>query len=113
MGRIMVIARKGAPPSQQDDSQDTGQDGDDSTDSAPDGSQDVATCPNCGCQFDDESGDVVKPGAKVEGGGDYGKGDATGKGPDLALPPTTPDAQAPAGDGALAALLGPLLAAGR
>lgn len=28
---------------------------------------DTATCPNCGCEFDDETGDVVKPGAPVAG----------------------------------------------
>jgi len=29
---------------------------------------DIDTCPNCGCEFDDDSGKIVKPGAKVVGG---------------------------------------------
>jgi len=42
-------------------------------DDAPDkgddsGSADIDTCPNCGCEFDDDSGKIMKPGAKVVGG---------------------------------------------
>jgi hypothetical protein len=75
MGRQMVVQRKGAPnPGVSDeriadrvgeaDSDPSGQGaGQDGTSDNPD----VAECPNCGCQFDETSGDVVKEGAKVVG----------------------------------------------
>lgn len=86
MARLMVIARKASPGGsgrvlngdsidRNDDATDQNDDENDDENGAgtPDekddeAAEDVAECPNCGCKFDEASGDVVKPGAKVEGG---------------------------------------------
>lgn len=62
--RQMVGTRKGPPtPGNDERVADAGpSDGESADDS------DVVECPNCACQFDERTGDVVKDGAKVEGG---------------------------------------------
>lgn len=75
MARTMVGQRKpaltiaihsGAPGGSADaGNDDTGPDSGDPTDGPDD---ETARCPNCGCEFNDETQDVLKPGAKVVGG---------------------------------------------
>lgn len=124
----MVIARKGqAPAGGAPNANQTSQAGNDGPpdDDAPDPKDDrgedeqpdVAKCPNCGCEFDDDSGDVIKAGAKVEGGpqsDDYGAGSPKqAGGVDLDLPTPEPDAQAPIGTNAITQAVAAALAAGR
>lgn len=81
MARQMVGQRKGSPSLVTDN-----EDAPDATDSregsdAPNGEDgDIVKCPNCACEFNEETQDVVKPGKPVEGGSDYDQG------PDLEQP---------------------------
>ena len=61
----LVVAIQAGPDSKGDNN--------DAPDSGPmddkgDDGKDIDTCPNCGCEFDDDTGKVMKPGAKVIGG---------------------------------------------
>jgi hypothetical protein len=108
----LVFKKKSAPPA---DDQGASDDGDDSQQNDDNGDSqgaddETAKCPNCGCEFDDEDGKVLKPGKPVEGGSDYQHTDASGKGgPDLSLPQVSPDAQAPMGENAITAALAAVL----
>lgn len=88
MGRQIVMQRKGGVPHPgaderiSDRNSNTPSTPAEATDDSAQDGQDVAECPNCGCQFDDETGDVVKPGAKVVAS----KGSDAPEGVDLPLP---------------------------
>jgi hypothetical protein len=106
--RQLAFQRKGAPVDDAADPEGAG----DAQDSGSEG-QEGDTCPNCGCVFDPDTGDVSQPGKPVKGGGDEYSPDGKG-GPDLQLPEPTPDAQAPVGmDAVTQALAGVLAQHGR
>lgn len=96
MARQIVAQRKGTPVNASDDAPET------------DPTADVVECPNCRCQFDETSGDIVKEGAKVEGVPNENAGpDLTGS------PEPTPGKFGTAADGArgsaeMTAMLGKL-----
>lgn len=95
MGRIGAFTRKAAPAAVVDD---TG------GDTGPDDG--TVECPECKCQFDPTTQEVTKPG-EYDGGGDETNGPQGG--PDLALPPSTPDPQAPVGSDAVTRALASVL----
>lgn len=65
----LVVAIQGGGPSSKGDNNTAPDSGPmDEQDGEDKGGPDVDTCPNCGCEFDEESGKVTKPGAKVVGG---------------------------------------------
>ncbi len=62
---LTIAIHSGAPGGNSSGNDDSGSDSGDSTDGPDD---ETAKCPNCGCEFNDETQDVLKPGAKVVGG---------------------------------------------
>lgn len=67
----LTIAIHAGPKSDDPDMPNVGDASGDTPDGSGDGSgpdDETAKCPNCGCEFNDETQDVLKPGAKVVGG---------------------------------------------
>lgn len=78
--RSGVFTRKGAPPTEPADSPDAG----------ASGSPDIVECPNCKCQFNPDTDEIVNG-----GGGDQPSG------PDVPMPTPAGNAQAPIGEDAI------------
>lgn len=107
--RTMVMSRKGSPvrsgtaPDTGDDNNTNG--GDRGSDAHTDSDGSTVTCPNCGCTFDPETGDVSDDESKTVGK----HGD--GEGAKLEIPAPSPDAQAPVGTDAITNALARVFAA--
>lgn len=88
----MAFQRKGGPPEAPPAE----------VEAMPEGGEGVE-CPNCQCQFDPDSGDVISEGKPVEGGG-YEEG-----GQEMQMPTPAPVEQAPAGQDAVTQALASVL----
>lgn len=84
MAKAMMFTRKAAPSTGGDNNDKKPVDGDET--GGPENEQtddkDTVKCPNCECEFNDETMEVVKPGKPVEGGYD----EAKNQGADLEIP---------------------------
>lgn len=84
MNRQMVGQRKGPPSTVADDdpnpptAQDSREEGADDSD--------VVKCPNCECEFDETTQDVVKPGKPLADGSDYQGSDLDTSGSEQPVP---------------------------